>query len=106
MDAVTNAGGLAGALELSEDRQRASVALAGTVGDTVRVDLTDYGITPVEAVQRVQDLARRYRVGSWAVDPASPAAALLLQLDAVGATLVLPGARDVAAACGVFSSTW
>jgi hypothetical protein len=101
VDAV-NAADLCGAVELSEDRERASVALAGVVEDLVRVDLVEYGVSPVEAVRRVGELTDRYRVDAWAVDPSSPAGSLLLQLAALGVRLVQPGAREVAAASGVF----
>jgi hypothetical protein len=102
MDAVMNAADLCGAVEVSEDRQRASVALAGVVGDLVRVDLVEYGVSPVEAVRRVEELNSRYQVDAWAVDPSSPAGSLLLQLAALGVRVVQPTAREVAAACGTF----
>jgi hypothetical protein len=98
-----NAADMCGAVEVSEDRHRASIALAGvTDAGMMRVDLVEYDIGPIEAVGRVEELTARWRVDAWAIDPASPAGSLLLQLASLGIRTVEPSARQVAAACGVF----
>jgi hypothetical protein len=93
---------LGGAVEISEDRTRVWVGVAGYAGDMPRVELltTPREVTPAAAAGWVDEVTDRYHVDPWVVDPASPAGSLLLQL--AGLNILQPAARDVAAACGVF----
>lgn len=96
-------GEVAFAVEISEDRQHASIVAAGREKDGPRVvvDLVWYE-HPRGAVERLAALAEKHDPVATVVDPMSQAGTLLRPLADAGVFLTRPVATDAAVAHGEF----
>lgn len=97
-------GRMALAWEVSWDRTRAAIAVAGPREDGLtHVEVIDCGEGTEWVAPRLAELVQRHDVGVVAVDPSGPAGALLVEVTAVVAAWLEPKlmtARDMAHACG------
>jgi hypothetical protein len=91
------------ALDITPDRQRGSISLAGRRADgrfhieTVQNERGTGWIVP-----RLVELAAKWRPCAVVLDPGSPAGSLLAELQEAGIEPLLTSTRDVGQACGAF----
>ncbi|MYU24025.1 terminase [Streptomyces sp. SID8352] len=90
-------------VDMTPERSHAAVSAAFPYLGGVHVTVVDHRPGTGWIVERAKELHRKYSPRCWVVDPASPAASLIPELEeALGIEVVKPKARDMAAACGQF----
>jgi len=90
------------AIDVSPDRQWATIAAAGRRTDGLpTIEIVDHAPGVGWVVPRVAELVERHSPSAVVVDPGSAAGGLLPALDAAGIVTVRPTARDVAASAGM-----
>lgn len=96
-------GPLAFAIELSGDRRRVWITVAGRRGDGLaHLEIIEMQRGTAAAAVRMAELIRRHRPCATVVDPAGPTGALLSALKTEKADPHLVTAREYAQACGAF----
>jgi phage terminase large subunit-like protein len=91
------------AIDVTPNRSAATIAVAGWRADRrVHVEVVDHRPGTDWIVERVAELDRRWHPWPVIVDPASPAASLLIDLASLGVPTETLSARDYAAACAQF----
>ncbi|MEV0149091.1 MULTISPECIES: hypothetical protein [unclassified Nonomuraea] len=91
------------ALDVTPDRSYGSIAVAGRRSDGLdHVEVVEHRPGTGWMVQRARDLVDRWKPCAVVVDGAGPAGSLIADLEAAGAEVVKPSARDYAQACGAF----
>lgn len=90
------------AVDVTPDRARACVAVAGMSGDRLHVEVVEHQSGTEWVTKRVADLVARWRPDAVLLDPAGAAGSLIpaLQAERVDLTLVRTG--DIGRACGAF----
>lgn len=88
-------------VDVSPDRERASIGVAGATGEYQPVEVADSRGGTGWLVQRVADICERWS-SKVVVDAGGPAGALIPELVATGVTVESVGMRDYARACGSF----
>jgi hypothetical protein len=89
--------------DVTPDRQRGSIALAGERADgRTHVEVVNNDAGTGWMVSRLVELNAKWRPVGIVVDPGSPAGSLIPLLQAQGVEPVLTSARDVGQACGSF----
>jgi hypothetical protein len=106
MSCVDHASQLTGlpcfALDVTHERTHASIGVAGYRSDRRRhIEVIDRRPGVDWVVGRMAELAHRWAPLPVVVDPASPAASLLIDLAAAGVPTETLSARDYASACGM-----
>jgi hypothetical protein len=100
------AGPVALAIDMTPERSHAAISAAFPYLGGVHVTVVDHRPGTGWIVERVKELHAKYKPRCWVVDPASPAASLIGDLEdaesGLGVEVVKPKARDMAVACGRF----
>lgn len=100
-DAAKTAGPVAFAVDMTPSRAYSAIGVAGHRMDgRLQVELADHRPGSSWVVPRLVELAVAYGPVAIAVDPGSPVASLIPQMEAAGLDMVKTTARDVAQACG------
>ncbi|MGP3684146.1 terminase [Streptomyces sp. IBSNAI002] len=90
------------AIDMTPERSHAAIAVAGTTGAGVHVEVVDHRPGVGWIVERAVDLQERWNPCAWVVDAGGPAGALIPDLERAGLTVTVPRVREVAQACGQF----
>jgi hypothetical protein len=91
------------AVDVTPDRQRTTISLAGVRADgLLHVETVQNERGTVWAVPRLVELNAKWKPVGIVVDPGSPAGSLIADLQAAGIEPLLTSARDVGQACGSF----
>jgi hypothetical protein len=97
------------AVDMTPERSHAAIAVAGPWKDGTHVEVIDHRPGTGWVLDRAEMLVQRLQQEgkpaprAWVIDPASPAASLIPDLEKrLGIEVVKPKARDTAAACGQF----
>lgn len=99
------AGPVALSIDMTPERSHAAISAAFPYLGGVHVTVVDHRPGGGWVVERAKELHAKYGPRCWVVDPASPAASFIPELErpeALGVEVVKPKARDVAASCGQF----
>jgi phage terminase large subunit-like protein len=89
------------AVDFAPDREHASIAAAGTVGDGRHViELVDRRAGTDWVVGRIIQLWDRWSPRAVVIDQVGPAATVIPELEAAGINVVTTSSRDMAQACG------
>lgn len=89
------------ALDVTPDRARASIAMAGLRGDVLRVELVENARGTGWVVARAAALYGRYK-RPFLLDPSAPAGSLIPALRQAGVDIVEVSGREMSQACGAF----
>ncbi|MFJ2733692.1 terminase [Streptomyces sp. NPDC087317] len=103
--AARKAGPVALSIDMTPERSHAAISAAFPYLGGVHVTVVDHRPGGGWVVERAKELHEKYGPRCWVVDPASPAASFIPELErpeALGVEVVKPKAREVAAACGQF----
>jgi hypothetical protein len=99
----TISGSLALAIDVSPSRSTASIAAAGKRSDGKwHVEVVQTGGGTLWVANRVAELVKAHAPTCVIVDGGSPAASLLPELERLGVTVTLTGAKEMGASCGLF----
>lgn len=97
------AGSPAFVVDVSPDRSRAAIGVAGARGDGDRhVELVDHQPGTGWVIPRLLELRGRWRPCSIGIDPVSPAGSLIADAEAAGLEIYKLSTRDVTQAFGSF----
>lgn len=100
------AGPVALSIDMTPERSHAAISAAFPYLGGVHVTVVDHRPGTGWIVERAKELHAKYGPRCWVIDPASPAASLIDELEdeetGLGVEVVKPKARDMAAACGQF----
>lgn len=95
--------GLVLAIDVSPDRNQASISVAGVRNDGMwHIETIENRVGVGWVVARTASIAEKQGIKSVVIDGASPAASLIEPLRKKKLTVVTTGAREMAAACGEF----
>ncbi|MFF9625437.1 terminase [Streptomyces griseosporeus] len=101
-----SAGPVALSIDMTPERSHAAISAAFPYQGGVHVTVVDHRPGTGWIVERAKELHAKYSPRCWVVDPASPAASLIAELEdeetGLGVEVVKPKAREMAAACGQF----
>ncbi len=88
-------------LDIPPDRSRASIGMAGARSDGgYLLEVIDARAGTRWVIERGVELVEKHDAEGFAIDPGSPAGALIPDLEAAGVTVFPMGARQHAQACG------
>lgn len=91
------------ALDVTPDRSRSAVAVAGGRSDgRLHVEVVEHNAGTTWVVGRLQDLVAKWNPCAVVLDAAGPAGTLLPALQAAGIEAITPSTREVAQATGMF----
>ncbi|RSN64031.1 terminase [Streptomyces sp. WAC 04229] len=99
------AGPVALSIDMTPERSHAAISAAFPYLGGVHVTVVDHRPGGGWVVERAKELHEKYGPRCWVIDPASPAASFIPELErpeALGVEVVKPKARETAAACGQF----
>ncbi|MFD0256433.1 terminase, partial [Streptomyces sp. NPDC127113] len=100
------AGPVALSIDMTPERSHAAISAAFPYLGGTHVTVVDHRPGTGWIVERAKELHGRYSPRCWVIDPASPAASLIPELEdeetGLGVEVVKPKAREMAAACGRF----
>lgn len=89
------------AVDVSPERDRASIAVASREAEYVPVEIVENEAGVGWTLERLRDLSQRWGAGV-VIDGGSAAGSLVAPLEAAGVVVHVLGARDYARACGSF----
>lgn len=96
-------GGVAFAIDMTPERSYAAIGTAGSWRGGTHAEVVDHRPGTGWLIDRAEALHLKHRPRCWVIDPASPAASIIKDLEErLGIEVVQPKARDTAAACGQF----
>lgn len=90
------------AIDVSPDRDFASIGVAGYLGDSVHHQVIEHRKGTGWVVKRLKELRDKWQPVAIVVDQGSPAAALIPDLQAERIRFMQTNASDMAQACGAF----
>ncbi|WP_062207960.1 terminase [Streptomyces sp. NBRC 109706] len=90
------------AIDTTPERSFSAIAVAGTSGEQLHVEITDHRPGTDWVVARAVELQERWNPACWVVDEVGPAGSLIPALRAAGIEPVCPKSREVAQATGQF----
>jgi hypothetical protein len=91
------------AVDVSPDRMRASIAVAGRREDDLRhVEVVQSDAGTGWVVSRLLELRQRWKPCAIVIDPGGPAGSLIADAEAAGIEVVTTSSRDVTQAFGMF----
>lgn len=91
------------AADMTPDRSSSAIAVSGLRPDgNVHVEIVDCHPGTEWVVDRVAQLAARWKPCAVVIDGAGPAGSFIAPLEARGIEIIKPSARDMAQACGQF----
>ncbi|MGW8703266.1 terminase [Streptomyces eurythermus] len=99
------AGPVALSIDMTPERSHTAISAAFPYEGGVHVTVVDHRPGGGWVVERAKELHEKYGPRCWVIDPASPAASFIPELErpeALGVEVVKPKAREMAAACGQF----
>lgn len=96
-------GQVAFAIDMTPERSHAAIGTAGHWRGGTHAEVVDHRPGTGWLIERAKALHGKHKPRCWVIDPASPAASLIPDLEeALGIEVVQPKARQTAAACGQF----
>lgn len=100
------AGPVALSIDMTPERSHAAISAAFPYLGGVHVTVVDHRPGTGWIVERAKELHGKFSPRCWVIDPASPAASFIPELEdeetGLGVEIVKPKAREMAAACGQF----
>ncbi|WP_406000696.1 terminase [Streptomyces sp. NBC_00829] len=96
-------GQVAFAIDMTPERSHAAIGTAGSWRGGTHAEVVDHRPGTGWLIERAKALHAKHKPRCWVIDPASPAASIIKDLEErLGIEVVQPKARDTATACGQF----